>query len=72
MLNTGGRASELRGRRTERKALERLLADERKERSGVLVVRGEAGVGKTVLLEHLAERADGFRIVRAVGVESEM
>ena len=72
MLNTGGRASELRGRRTERKALERLLADARKERSGVLVVRGEAGVGKTVLLEHLAERADGFRIVRAVGVESEM
>ena len=62
----------MRGRRTERKALERLLADARKERSGVLVVRGEAGVGKTVLLEHLAERADGFRIVRAVGVESEM
>jgi DNA-binding CsgD family transcriptional regulator len=38
----------------------------------VLVVRGEAGIGKTALLEHLAGRASGCRIARATGVESEM
>jgi AAA ATPase domain len=36
------------------------------------VVRGEPGVGKTALLEYLAERASGCRVARAVGVESEM
>jgi ATP-dependent Clp protease ATP-binding subunit ClpA len=38
----------------------------------VLVVRGEAGVGKTALLEYLLERASKCRIARAAGVESEM
>jgi DNA-binding CsgD family transcriptional regulator len=38
----------------------------------VLVVRGEAGIGKTALLEYLAERASGCRIARAAGVQSEM
>jgi DNA-binding CsgD family transcriptional regulator len=38
----------------------------------VLVVRGEAGVGKTALLEYVAERASGCRIARVSGVESEM
>jgi DNA-binding CsgD family transcriptional regulator len=37
-----------------------------------LVLRGEAGVGKTALLEYLLERASGWRIARAVGMESEM
>ena len=72
MLNTDGRGSELRGRRSESKTLDGLLADARKDHSGVVVVRGEAGVGKTALLDYLAERAHGFRIVRAVGIESEM
>ena len=72
MLNTERRGSGLRGRRTECKALDRLLADARNDRSGVVVVRGEAGVGKTALLGYLAERAGGFRIARAVGIESEM
>jgi DNA-binding CsgD family transcriptional regulator len=40
--------------------------------SRVVVLRGEAGVGKTVLLEYLLERASGCRIARAAGVESEM
>ena len=72
MLNTDCRGFGLRGRRAESEALDRLLTRAREDHSGVVVVRGEAGVGKTALLEYLAERADGFRIVRAVGIESEM
>jgi DNA-binding CsgD family transcriptional regulator len=72
MLNTERRGSGLRGRRSESKALDRLLADARTDHSGVVVVRGEAGIGKTALLDYLAECAHGFRIVRAVGIESEM
>ncbi len=37
-----------------------------------MVLRGEPGVGKSTLLDYLAENASGFRILRAVGVESEM
>jgi DNA-binding CsgD family transcriptional regulator/tetratricopeptide (TPR) repeat protein len=59
------------GRRAQCDALERLLADARRSRSGVLVVRGEAGAGKTALLEHAAGRADGMLVLRAAGVESE-
>ena len=72
MLNNEGRGLALRCRRNETKVLDRLLADARKDHSGVVVVRGEAGVGKTALLDYLAERADGFRTARAVGIESEM
>ncbi len=72
MLRAERRGSGFRGRRRECKALDRLLATARKDCSGVVVVSGEAGVGKTALLEYLAEQADGFRIVRAVGIESEM
>jgi predicted ATP-dependent serine protease len=39
-------------------------------RGGLLVVHGEAGVGKTALLEYLIEAASGFRIARASGVEA--
>ena len=42
-----------------------------KGRSRVLVVCGEAGVGKTALLDDAVERAAGMQVVRAVGVESE-
>jgi DNA-binding CsgD family transcriptional regulator len=62
----------LRGRRDELAVLDGLLEDSRAGRSGVLVLRGEAGVGKTALLEHAIESASDVRLLRAVGVESEM
>src|SRR3954451_19483467 len=62
----------LRGRRAERAALDGLLDDTRAGRSGVLVLRGEAGIGKTALLEHAIESATDFTLLRAVGVESEI
>src|SRR5439155_23166795 len=62
----------LRGRRKERDALERLLELAREGRSSVLVLRGDPGVGKTALLDYAADRASGFRVARAGGVESEM
>ncbi|GLZ48855.1 transcriptional regulator [Actinomycetospora sp. NBRC 106375] len=60
------------GRRRELDALDDLVSHLREGRSTALVVRGEAGVGKTALLQHLAARAPGCRIARASGVESEM
>src|SRR2546421_7720845 len=62
----------LRGRHNERDVLNRQLQRVRAGESSVLVVRGEAGVGKTALLEYVAERASWCRIVRVAGVESEM
>src|SRR2546423_13010360 len=62
----------LRGRRNERDVLDGLLQRVRGGDSSVLVVSGEAGVGKTALLDYVAERASGCRIVRVAGVESEM
>ena len=62
----------LRGRRSECETLDRLLEGVRAGQSRVLVVRGEAGVGKSALLEHLLARASGCRIAPAAGVESEM
>ncbi|QKV74814.1 LuxR family transcriptional regulator [Amycolatopsis sp. Hca4] len=66
-----GRAPALIGRHGERATLDRLLADARAERGRVLVLRGEAGIGKTALLEYAHERASGFRVARAAGVEAE-
>ncbi|MEW2383811.1 AAA family ATPase [Micromonospora sp. NPDC047707] len=63
---------ELRGRGRELAALERVLARVRAGGSAVLVLRGEAGIGKTALLDHAAGRAAGFRTVAIAGIESEM
>ena len=62
----------LRGRRAECGVLDGLLEGVRGGRSAVLVVRGEAGVGKTALLAYAVESAPDLRSVRAAGVESEM
>src|SRR5512135_889543 len=61
----------LHGRRRECEALHRLVAEVRTGQSRTLVVCGEAGAGKTALLEYLRAQAAGCRIARAVGVESE-
>src|SRR3954452_808656 len=62
----------LRGRRAECVELDRLLDAMHTGRSAVRVLRGEAGIGKSALLEHMARRGGGCRGLRAVGVESEM
>jgi DNA-binding CsgD family transcriptional regulator len=63
---------QLLGRRSECEALDRLVASARAGQSRVLVLRGEAGVGKSALVEYLVGSAAGFQIARAAGVESEM
>ena len=65
-------AEVLHDRLSEREALGRLLGAVRGGQSRVLVVCGEAGVGKTALLEWAIGSALGFRVLRAFGVESEM
>ena len=65
-------ASMLRGRRRECAVLGVLLEGVRNGRSGVLVLRGEAGIGKTALLDYAVASAAGLRVLRATGVEPEM
>ena len=59
-------------RQAERGVLEGLLEAIRAGESRALVVSGEAGVGKTALLEYLSQQASGCRLARAAGVQSEM
>src|SRR5512132_2576245 len=61
------------GRARERARVERLLADARDGRSGVLLLVGDAGIGKTALLEHARAEAEaaGMLVLRARGMQSE-
>jgi DNA-binding CsgD family transcriptional regulator len=59
------------GRSEQLAAIDRLLEGMRSGRAGSLVLRGEAGIGKTALLEAAAEKAAGARVLRVTGVESE-
>ncbi|MFI5645137.1 AAA family ATPase [Kitasatospora sp. NPDC051705] len=60
------------GREHEQASVDGLLATARGGGSGVLLLRGEPGIGKTALLEHAVARAgEAFRVVRAAGVEYE-
>jgi DNA-binding CsgD family transcriptional regulator/tetratricopeptide (TPR) repeat protein len=70
--HSGGLAVGLTGRASERGVLDRFVAGVRAGEGRALVVRGEPGVGKTVLLDYLAGRASGCRVARAAGVQSEM
>jgi AAA ATPase domain len=67
-----GRRATLRGRAGEWAALDALLSDVRGGRSRSLVLRGEAGIGKTALIECLIEAATDVTVLKAAGVESEM
>jgi len=62
----------LRGRRRECEILDRLVANVRAGQGPVLVLRAEAGAGKTALLEYLVQRAAGCRVAPAAGAEPEM
>ena len=59
------------GREPDCARIDELLDRARQGRSGVLVLRGETGLGKTALLDYAAERAGGMTVVRAMGVEYE-
>jgi DNA-binding CsgD family transcriptional regulator len=59
------------GRNAERDLLGALIDGVRASRSGVLVLRGEPGVGKSALLAELVDLAEGMRVLRATGVEAE-
>src|SRR3954470_1595501 len=69
---TAERLPRLQGRSAEHGLLDRLLSNVRGGQSAVLVIRGEAGVGKTALLRHAVGQASGFRATQIAGVESEM
>ncbi len=60
------------GRTSERQVLDGLLARVRGGESRVLVIRGEAGIGKTALLRYTARQASGFRLAPLTGVQAEM
>jgi DNA-binding CsgD family transcriptional regulator len=68
-MSTPHPAPGLLGRRRERAAIDALIAAVRAGESRALVVRGDAGVGKSALLEYVAERATGCQIVHALGME---
>jgi DNA-binding CsgD family transcriptional regulator len=65
-------AAALVGRAVECAALDRMLAEIREGASRSLVLRGEPGIGKSVLLDYAAAAAGGFLVTRVTGVESEM
>src|SRR6202165_5793122 len=63
---------QLTGRRSECERLDRLIEAVRAGESRALVVRGEPGVGKTAVMDYVADRASGCLVARAAGVQSEM
>jgi DNA-binding CsgD family transcriptional regulator len=65
-------ASGFLNRTSEREVLDRLLEDAREGQSAVLVIRGEAGIGKTALLRYAARHVSGFRVAQVTGVQAEM
>ena len=60
------------GRQRESKVLADLLEDVRGQRSAAIVLRGVSGTGKTALLTHISQSAPDLRVLRVLGVESEM
>ncbi len=65
-------SSRLRGRASECETLRTLISTAQSGNCQVLVLRGEAGVGKSALLQYVAEQASAFRCVQVAGVQSDM
>ena len=59
------------GRESECALIDRLLEEATRSRSGALVIRGDAGIGKSTLLEYAVTQARDARVVHALGVETE-
>ena len=59
------------GREREREQLDALLTEARLGRGRALVLRGSAGIGKTVLLDYAVQQASGFQVLHYTAVESE-
>jgi DNA-binding CsgD family transcriptional regulator len=72
LTNSRPVVTELIGRHRERALLDELIAAVRRGESRALALRGEAGIGKTALLDYLVAAASDVTVIRAVGVESEM
>ena len=72
LFPAGSSTKQLVDRRAESARLNALLTEAKSGASSAVVIRGEAGIGKTALLDHLVGLSEGFRLVRAAGVESEM
>src|SRR5262249_2700191 len=72
LMSNQVRGDGLRGRDSECETLRGLISTVRSGTSQVLLLRGEAGVGKTALLEYVAEQASGFRCVQVAGIQSDM
>jgi AAA ATPase-like protein len=72
MPDTGAGSHGLLDRVSERSVIDGLVAAVRAGQSHVLVVRGEAGVGKTALMRHLLTAREGCEFIWATGIESEM
>ena len=70
-METAGSAA-LVGRAREQHHLSRVLAEVRDGMSGTLILRGEAGIGKTALLDDVVATATDLDVLRVVGIESEM
>ena len=71
-MSNQGRGRSLRGRAGECETLRGLISTVRSGSCQVLVLRGEAGVGKTALLDYVSDLASGFRSVQVAGVQSDM
>lgn len=68
----GGAHGVLLGRGREQQLLSGLVGGAREAHSGVLVVLGDAGIGKTALIEAMVTQATGFRVIRANGAQFEL
>jgi hypothetical protein len=71
-MSSDGRGTRLRGRASECETLRGLISAVQSGIGQVLVLRGEAGVGKTALLDYVSQLAQGFRCIQVAGVQSDM